>query len=119
MNTPATQIEWEAFQARVKEAFGRLTDDDLAAAEGNADDIVRAIQQRYDYAPSQAEEAWDVFMSQVNPVDEGAAIRHEDADEPARERPLPYDPDRTVTTPEEAQAHALALQEARNARREF
>lgn len=119
MNTPTIQHEWEDFQARVKEAFGKLTDDDLAAAEGNADDIVRTIQQRYDYSPSQAEAAWDVFMSRVSATDEAAAMQEEDTADPARDGQSPYDPHRPAPTPEGAQARELAQLEAHNARREF
>ena len=44
----------EAAQRKVKEQWGRLTDDDLDVINGNRDQLEGLIQERYGYAKDQA-----------------------------------------------------------------
>jgi len=47
----------------VKEAFGKLTDDDLLQADGNTDKLLGSLQSRYGYTKEQAQTEWDKFTA--------------------------------------------------------
>jgi uncharacterized protein YjbJ (UPF0337 family) len=57
------QIEgnWKQFKGKVKEKWGKLTDDDLTAIEGKKDQLAGKLQERYGYAKEQAERELDDF----------------------------------------------------------
>ena len=38
---------WKQFAGKVKEKWGQLTDDDIMQAQGNIDQLVGKIQQKY------------------------------------------------------------------------
>lgn len=63
MNSDTLQGAWKQVRGNVKEAFGKLTDDDLLQADGNADKILGALQSRYGYTKEQAQSEWDNFSS--------------------------------------------------------
>jgi uncharacterized protein YjbJ (UPF0337 family) len=44
---------WKQFKGKVKEQWGRLTDDDLAQINGNRDQLEGKIQERYGIARDQ------------------------------------------------------------------
>ena len=45
---------WKQMKGRVKERWGKLTDDDLTAIAGRRDQLEGKIQERYGYAKTQA-----------------------------------------------------------------
>jgi uncharacterized protein YjbJ (UPF0337 family) len=45
---------WKQLKGKVKEQWGRLTDDDLDVINGNRDQLEGLIQERYGYAKDQA-----------------------------------------------------------------
>ncbi|MFO1013619.1 MAG: CsbD family protein [Caulobacteraceae bacterium] len=51
------QIEgsWKQFTGKVKEQWGKLTDDDLTAIAGKRDQLAGKIQERYGVAKDRAE----------------------------------------------------------------
>ena len=55
MNTDTFAGQWKQLKGEVKTRWGKLTDDDLAQAEGNYDKLLGAIQERYGYARDRAE----------------------------------------------------------------
>lgn len=62
LNEPWLKGKWNEFKGKIKEEWGDLTDDDLDRAEGNRDQVVGAIQQRYGLAKEEAErkvEKWE------------------------------------------------------------
>ena len=63
MNSDTLQGQWKQLRGSIKEAFGRLTDDDLLQADGNADKLLGALQTRYGYSKEQAQNEWDKFSS--------------------------------------------------------
>lgn len=63
MNSDTVKGAWKQLRGNVKEAFGKLTDDDLLQADGNADKILGALQSRYGYTKEQAQTEWDKFSS--------------------------------------------------------
>lgn len=54
-NKDTLQGQWKQFVGRVKEKWGRLTDDDLAQISGRRDILVGKIQEKYGIAKERAE----------------------------------------------------------------
>jgi uncharacterized protein YjbJ (UPF0337 family) len=50
-------------KGKVKEQWGKLTDDDLDKIEGRSDQMIGLLQQRYGYAREKAEEEYNRFTS--------------------------------------------------------
>lgn len=63
MNNDIVQGKWKQIKGDVKQFFGKLTDDDLARAEGNQDKLVGVLQERYGYTKEQAEREWNEFSN--------------------------------------------------------
>lgn len=55
MNKDQADGNWKQFKGKVKEQWGKLTDDDLTVVEGKRDQLVGKIQERYGYQKDQAE----------------------------------------------------------------
>ncbi|MGC6388463.1 CsbD family protein [Ewingella sp. S1.OA.A_B6] len=55
MNKDQTEGNWKQFKGKVKEKWGKLTDDDLTVVEGKRDQLVGKIQERYGYRKEEAE----------------------------------------------------------------
>ena len=62
MNNDILQGKWKQLRGNIKEAFGKLTDDDLTQAEGSADKMLGLLQERYGYSKDQAKHEWDNFV---------------------------------------------------------
>lgn len=65
MNSDTIKGDWKQMRGQVKEAFGKLTDDDLLVAEGNVDQLTGAIQKRYGYSREKATEEWAAFTKRT------------------------------------------------------
>lgn len=62
MNSDMIAGNWKQLTGKVKEQWGKLTDDDLTVIEGKRDQLVGRVQERYGIAKEQAEEqvsAWE------------------------------------------------------------
>ncbi|XNM71295.1 CsbD family protein [Escherichia coli] len=62
MNKDEVGGNWKQVKGKVKEQWGKLTDDDMTVIEGKTDQLVGKIQERYGYAKDQAEkevDSWD------------------------------------------------------------
>ncbi|ATQ41944.1 CsbD family protein [Caulobacter mirabilis] len=46
---------WKQLTGKVKEQWGKLTDDDLTVIAGKRDQLIGKIQERYGYAKDKAE----------------------------------------------------------------
>jgi uncharacterized protein YjbJ (UPF0337 family) len=55
MNWDQIAGDWKQFKGKVKEQWGKLSDDDLSRIEGKRDQLVGSIQQRYGIAKDEAE----------------------------------------------------------------
>ncbi len=55
MNSDQASGNWKQFKGKVKEQWGKLTDDDMTVIEGKRDQLVGKIQERYGYAKDEAE----------------------------------------------------------------
>jgi uncharacterized protein YjbJ (UPF0337 family) len=61
MNKDILQGKWREMKGRVKEQWGKLTDDDLSQIDGNSERLLGVLQQRYGYARDRAEEEYKRF----------------------------------------------------------
>ena len=55
MNKDEVGGNWKQRKGKVKEQWGKLTDDDMTVIEGKRDQLVGKVQERYGYAKDQAE----------------------------------------------------------------
>lgn len=55
MNWDQIKGNWTQFKGKARETWGDLTDDDLARIEGNQEQLVGRIQERYGIAREEAE----------------------------------------------------------------
>jgi uncharacterized protein YjbJ (UPF0337 family) len=55
MNWDRVEGNWKQFSGKVKEKWGKLTDDDLTVIGGKQDQLVGRIQERYGIARDEAE----------------------------------------------------------------
>ena len=53
------------FTGRVKEEWGKLTDDDLTAINGRRDQLEGKIQERYGYAKDQVRKDVDNWLNTI------------------------------------------------------
>lgn len=61
MNKDILEGKWAQLKGKAKEKWGKLTDDDWTAIEGQRDQLLGRIQERYGYTKEQAQkeiEAW-------------------------------------------------------------
>lgn len=61
MNNDTVQGKWKQLRGTIKITFGKLTDDDLLQANGNADKLMGALQTRYGYTKEKAQSEWKKF----------------------------------------------------------
>jgi uncharacterized protein YjbJ (UPF0337 family) len=59
MDWDRIQGNWKQFVGRMKEQWGKLNDDDLAAINGRRERLEGRIQERYSYTKDKAREAVD------------------------------------------------------------
>jgi uncharacterized protein YjbJ (UPF0337 family) len=55
MNSEIFQGKWEETKGKIKQAWGKLTDDDLTEIEGNHQEIYGKLQKLYGYKKDEAE----------------------------------------------------------------
>jgi len=55
MNWDTVKGNWNQARGKIKEQWGKLTDDDLTVIEGKRDQLVGRLQQRYGLAREAAE----------------------------------------------------------------
>jgi uncharacterized protein YjbJ (UPF0337 family) len=65
MNWDQIKGNWNQAKGRVKQQWGKLTDDDLMRIEGNRDELIGCLQQRYGYAKDRAEQEVNSWERQM------------------------------------------------------
>jgi len=58
--------KWKQVRGKVKQTWGKLTDNDLDRINGRIEELTGVIQERYGYTHDQAEREVDRFIEQVN-----------------------------------------------------
>jgi len=59
MNKDKFEGKWKEFKGKVKEKWGKLTDNDLTQINGKYDQFVGTLQKRYGYEKEQAEKEFN------------------------------------------------------------
>ncbi|MBD9501187.1 CsbD family protein [Pseudomonas sp. BGr12] len=65
MNTDVIKGKWKQLSGTMKEKWGKLTDDDVQAADGHAEYLVGKLQERYGWTKEKAEEEVRDFSSRL------------------------------------------------------
>ena len=55
MNDDTIAGNWKQFKGKVKEQWGKLTDDDLDVIDGKRDQMIGRVQERYGIARDEAD----------------------------------------------------------------
>ena len=58
--------KWKQVRGKVKQWWGKITDDDLEFINGQTDALVGKVQERYIYSREQAEKEVARFMEQLD-----------------------------------------------------
>jgi len=66
MNWDTIKGQWKQITGKVREKWGKLTDDDLTTIAGKKDQLVGKLQERYGYEKDQAERELDEFTRTLN-----------------------------------------------------
>ena len=66
MNWDRIEGGWKQMTGKVKEQWGKLTDDDLVEIAGKRDQLAGRIQARYGIAKEEAERQLDDFARKLN-----------------------------------------------------
>jgi uncharacterized protein YjbJ (UPF0337 family) len=66
MNNDRVAGAWHQIKGKVKEQWGKLTDDDLKQVEGHSEQLAGRIQERYGVARDEAERQVKDFRSRNN-----------------------------------------------------
>jgi uncharacterized protein YjbJ (UPF0337 family) len=62
MNWDQIKAEWKDLKGRARVQWGKLTDDDLAQAQGNREQLEAAVQKRYGVAKEEAQQQVDKWV---------------------------------------------------------
>ena len=65
MNWNNVEGNWKEFKGRVKQQWGKLTDDDLTRIEGKRDELEGILQQRYGYAEDVTRREIDTWLGRM------------------------------------------------------
>lgn len=66
MNRAELKGSWKQVKGKVKEEWGRLTDDDLTQIEGRAEALAGKVQERYGKTADAASREVDEWLSRVS-----------------------------------------------------
>jgi uncharacterized protein YjbJ (UPF0337 family) len=66
MNTDVVKGKWLQLKGKARAQWGKLTDDELDQIEGDSEQLVGLVQERYGYARERAQQEVDAFLSREN-----------------------------------------------------
>ena len=73
MNSDQMKGKWKQLKGSVKERWGKLTDDDLNIIDGQTDQLIGTIQERYGIAREAAQkqvEEWNATLAHQSDLQE-------------------------------------------------
>lgn len=73
MNQAQLQGNWQQLKGKVREQWGKLTQDDLSETQGNAEKIIGKIAERYGIEKEKAQIKFNQFLEKVDEKTEGKA----------------------------------------------
>ena len=75
MNRDIIGGKWQQIRGKVKEEWGKLTDDDLKMVEGKFNKLAGLIRERYGYTKEKAEQELDRFCTRNHLYEQADAKR--------------------------------------------
>ncbi len=66
MNEDVLKGQWTQLKGKVREKWGKLTNDDIDVIEGKRTELSGRLQERYGYAKDEAEKNIDTWLKGVN-----------------------------------------------------
>jgi uncharacterized protein YjbJ (UPF0337 family) len=69
MNWDMIEGQWKQFKGRAKQAWSKLTDDDLANLNGKREQLAGKIQERYGIQKQEAEKQIDDWVNRLGSSD--------------------------------------------------
>ncbi|HEX5837258.1 MAG TPA: CsbD family protein [Anaerolineales bacterium] len=69
MNRDVLEGQWKQLKGRVKQQWGRLTDDELDQMSGRYDELAGLIQERYGYSRDEAVNELDMWLNNLDTTD--------------------------------------------------
>ena len=75
MNRDIIGGKWQQIRGKVKEEWGKLTDDDLKMVEGKFNKLAGLIRERYGYTKEKADQELDRFCTRNNLYEQADAKR--------------------------------------------
>ena len=61
--------KWETLKSRVKQRWGRLSDEHLDQIDGYYDELTRLVRERYGYTKEKARQEVDEFIQKLDLVE--------------------------------------------------
>lgn len=68
MNEDTLKGQWTQIKGRVREQWGKLTNDDLDQIHGRAEQLIGKVQERYGIQRDEAKRQVDDFMRTTEPA---------------------------------------------------
>lgn len=65
MNWEQIKVDWKQFSGKVKEKWGKLTENELTVAAGQREQLVGFLQTKYGYEKERAEREIDEFAREL------------------------------------------------------
>jgi uncharacterized protein YjbJ (UPF0337 family) len=69
MNWDTIEGQWKQFKGRARQAWSKLTDDDLANLNGKREQLAGKIQERYGIQKQEAERQIDDWIARLDSSD--------------------------------------------------
>ena len=66
MNWDQVQGNWKQFAGKVREKWGKLTDNDVQVVAGKRDQLAGILQKKYGYSKEQAEKELNEFSKSLD-----------------------------------------------------
>lgn len=66
MNTDIIEGNWGQLKGKIKEQWGKLTDDELTKIDGKKDVLLGKLQEKYGLGKNEAEKHLDTFLKDCN-----------------------------------------------------
>jgi uncharacterized protein YjbJ (UPF0337 family) len=86
MNWDTVNGNWKQFRGKFKEAWGKLTDDELDVVAGKRDQLIGAIQKSYGIARDEAERQVQQFERSCSSEESCAATADQEESKMSRAR---------------------------------
>jgi uncharacterized protein YjbJ (UPF0337 family) len=68
MNADTLRGQWTQLKGKIREQWGKLTDDDLDEIQGRAEQLVGRLQQRYGIGRDEAQRQFDAWNAEPRPT---------------------------------------------------